>query len=402
MRIVFLSPIGHIGGAERVLLDLIWGMRQVSPEIEIHVLTLAHGPLGEEAANLGARVSILAAPDAVASLGDSAKSSPRALLLLRSLLAAPATWKLARSIRRKIEEISPDIAHSIGLKTHLLLGIANPKGLRRVWHIHDFVSQRPLIAALLRRVARDVAAIAISQAVADDVRGWLPNADVRVVLNGIDTNRFTPGESDVRWLDQQARWTAPADAIRVGLVATYARWKGQGAFIRAAAILARDPANSNLRFYIVGGPIYATRGSQFSADELQGMIDSLGLRDRVALVGRADDLIEVYRALDVVVHASTKPEPFGLTIAEAMSCGRAVIVSAAGGARELFTPNIDALAISPGDVDAMASAINRLAHDSVLCGELGYRAREATVAKFSRDRMATETLAVYRSLFASI
>jgi glycosyltransferase involved in cell wall biosynthesis len=269
-----------------------------------------------------------------------------------------------------------------------------------VWHVHDFVGARPLIAGLLKRVApRDLTAIAITQAVADDVRNWLPGAEVRVVLNGIDTARYAPGQGNPGWLDRIAGWdTPPADCVRVGLVATYARWKGQDIFIRAAAKLARDPANANLRFYIVGGPIYTTRGSQFSAEELQELIDSLGVRDRVALTGRADDLVQIYRALDVVVHASTKPEPFGLMIAEAMSCGRAVIVSAAGGARELFTPEVDAIGVTSGDVDAMAQEIARLARDPQLRGTLGNAAREMAVAKFDRARMAREMLSVYTSL----
>jgi glycosyltransferase involved in cell wall biosynthesis len=43
----------------------------------------------------------------------------------------------------------------------------------------------------------------------------------------------------------------------------------------------------------------------------------------------------VYRSLDIVVHASTKPEPFGRTIAEAMACGRAVLLSRESGVAEL-------------------------------------------------------------------
>ena len=53
------------------------------------------------------------------------------------------------------------------------------------------------------------------------------------------------------------------------------------------------------------------------------------------------------RALDIVVHASTEPEPFGLTIAEGMASGRAVIVSAAGGAAEIVQDGVDALTCAP-------------------------------------------------------
>ena len=65
----------------------------------------------------------------------------------------------------------------------------------------------------------------------------------------------------------------------------------------------------------------------------------------------------MFRALDVVVHASTKPEPFGRVIVEAMSCGRAVVVAKDGGAAELFEDGVSALASPPGDASALAGVL---------------------------------------------
>ena len=67
MRILFLSPIGQIGGAERVLLDLIAGIRVAEPAHELHVLMMDDGPLAEAARSLGAQVGVLVAPRVVAS-----------------------------------------------------------------------------------------------------------------------------------------------------------------------------------------------------------------------------------------------------------------------------------------------------------------------------------------------
>ena len=106
------------------------------------------------------------------------------------------------------------------------------------------------------------------------------------------------------------------------------------------------------------------------------------------------------RALDVVVHASTQPEPFGLVIAEAMACGRAVIASAAGGAGEIVTPGHDALAVAPGDVDGLADAVRRLVQDPVLRESLSRAARESAVVRFDRARLAAEVAPLYRSLLA--
>jgi glycosyltransferase involved in cell wall biosynthesis len=95
-----------------------------------------------------------------------------------------------------------------------------------------------------------------------------------------------------------------------------------------------------LRYFIVGGPIYQTQGSQYAAWELGGVAPRLA--DRVGFIPFQSDTASVYCALDVVAHASTKPEPFGRTIAEAMACGRAVIAMEAGGTAELFVHKIDA------------------------------------------------------------
>src|SRR5258708_38701834 len=91
------------------------------------------------------------------------------------------------------------------------------------------------------------------------------------------------------------------------------------------------------------------------------------------------------RALDVVVHASTQPEPFGLVIAEGLATGRAVIVSAGGGANELVTDGVDALTHTPGDAESLARCIERLAGDPALRRRLGAARRAAALRPFDPD-----------------
>src|SRR5437867_13018883 len=170
---------------------------------------------------------------------------------------------------------------------------------------------------------------------------------------------------------------APANTIRVGLVATLARWKGHATLLDA---IARLPAHLPVRAYIVGDAVYQTEGSQYSLDELRQLARSLGIANRVGFTGFVHTPEATFRALDVVVHASTAPEPFGLVIAEAMACGRAVIVSHAGGAAEIVTPDVDAMTHSPADVDALAAAIHALAVDPALRARLGVAAGAAAAA----------------------
>ena len=125
------------------------------------------------------------------------------------------------------------------------------------------------------------------------------------------------------------------------------------------------------------------------------MIASYGLERQVGLTGFVDRPAAAMRALDIVVHASTKPEPFGLVIAEGMSCGRAVIVSAAGGADELVTSEIDALTHPPGDVDGLARCIERLTTDSELRQRLAAAGRQSALRRFDPDVFTRRFIRVY-------
>jgi glycosyltransferase involved in cell wall biosynthesis len=156
-------------------------------------------------------------------------------------------------------------------------------------------------------------------------------------------------------------------------------------FLRAIAQLDR----ADIRAYVIGGPVYQTTDSQWSESELRGLVAELGLQDRVGFTGFIEDMPGAYRALDVVVHASTRPEPFGLVIAEAMACGRAVIAAPAGGAGELFVHDEHALAAPAGDPAGLAKSLRLLIDDRERRATLGARARAHVVERFGGDRFAT-------------
>ena len=158
------------------------------------------------------------------------------------------------------------------------------------------------------------------------------------------------------------------------------------------------PRGEGVRFYIIGGPIYRTAGSQFSLEELSSYAASLGIAASVGFVPFQADPADIYRALDIVVHASTLPEPFGLTVAEAMACGRAVIVSNAGGAAEVFTDGVDALGHPPGDVAALAARMRQLIEDPGLRERLGSNARVTAKRQFDRSRLGPDLLRAYAEI----
>ena len=409
MRIVFLNPIGGLGGAELSLLDLLTSLRQQDESLDLHLIAGSDGPLLSRAEQLGVFGHRLTMPAQLAQLGDSALAVKGVQRLhaaismgCRGVAAAPEAGRYIMRLRQLIHRLAPALIHSNGFKCHLLTRFVQPHKVPVIWHIHDFARSRPVAGRLLSWVAgRTDLIVAVSQAVATDASSLLPNVPVQLILNAIDLTRFSPGPGFGDELDQVGGLSpAPQGTVRIGLPATYARWKGQDVFLRAAAQASpcRDVA---MRFYLIGGPIYRTTGSQFSEPELRELAKSLGLIGRVGLVPFEENMPAVYRALDIVVHASTQPEPFGRTIAEAMACARPVIVSAAGGAVELFTPEHDAIGVPPGDPAALAAAIARLATDPSLRQRLAEQARRTAVERFHRDRLGRQLMVIYRRILDS-
>jgi glycosyltransferase involved in cell wall biosynthesis len=397
MRVMYLSASGELGGAERSLLDMAASIRAARPSWNLGLVAGSDGPLIGRAAALGVAAAVVPFPPALSRLGEAGAGAPAARVWRLGSQLARAVLPVARyraALRAAVAAFGPDVIHSNGLKTHLLGAWTRPSGAALVWHLHDYIGSRPLTAWLLRRNLRACAAvIANSSSVAADAAAALGAAvPIVPVLNAVDLERFTPA-GDALDLDALAGLpAAPAGVIRVGLLGTLGRWKGHATFLDA---LARLPPGLPVRGYIIGGALYQTDRSQHSLAELRARAVALGLDGRIGFTGFVADPERALRALDVVVHASTAPEPFGLVIAEAMACGRAVIAADAGGARELFDAGVDALPHAPGSAESLAARIAALAASPEWRQQLGQAGRRTAERRFDRHRLATELLPVY-------
>ncbi|HEV3332045.1 MAG TPA: glycosyltransferase family 4 protein [Bryobacteraceae bacterium] len=391
MRVLYLNPCGQMGGAETSLLEILRSMRAAVPDWDLRLVLGEDGPLAGRAREQGVRVSVVQFPRALARAGDV---SPRGLRALMSLAASAGGAVLYGSkLAAAIGRIAPDVIHTNGLKMHVLGAWSGPKGTPVVWHIHDYVGSRRLMGRLLRRFSkRCAAAIVNSHSVEADLNALMPGIKKTVIYNAIDVEKFSPAGERMD-LDRACGLpTPPAGTIRVGLVGTFARWKGHKVFLQALAQLrCRVP----VRGYVVGGPIYQTSGSQWTLEELKREVEQLGLTGRVGFTGILDNPAAAIRSLDIVVHASTQPEPFGMVIVEAMGCGKPVIVSQAGGALELIEDGRTALGHPPGDAPALAFAIERLAVDEPLRARLGAAGRAEAVKRFDGSRLARELTGLY-------
>lgn len=313
---------------------------------------------------------------------------------LRLGAALPGVARDASRLAGVLAGLNPSLVHAHGFKMQLLGLWTRPRRTPLILHLHDYLGTRKFMSRALQvHPPGPLHAVAISRSVASDARrvlGRRPPIDV--VYNGIDTAEWC---ADGPLLDLDAvsgLAPAPHGTVRVGLVATMARWKGHETFLHALSAL---PPDVRVRGYIVGGSIYRTAGSQRAIEELREIANQLGLSGRVGFTGFVDEPARAMRALDVVVHASVQPEPFGRVIVEGMATERAVIARADGGAAELFVPNLEAIACTTSQPSELADAIATLARDASLRARLGKAGRRRVERDFSRGQMAAGLAAVY-------
>lgn len=392
VRALYLSASGQLGGAETSLVELLRAVRRACPDWTIQLILGAEGPLRTRVEGLGVQTRVVEFPEQLARTGDSGTAggldaAKRAV----SALGAAAIYRSA--LRRAIGEFRPTLIHATGFKMQILATWCNARRSPLIWHIHDYVGRRPLMGKLMGWHASACSlAIVNSRSVEEDFQRVCPGLQTRTIYNAIDLERFSP-DGEVSDLDALAGLPERGGATRVGLVGTYARWKGQLVFLRALA-LARKAA-PGLRGYIIGGPIYQTAGSQFSLEELKAYASGLGLDDHAGFIPFQADPAPMIRALDAVVHASTEPEPFGMVIVEGMACGRAVIASLDGGAREIAQPGREALGHTAGDAESLAKAMIELALDPVGRAKLGAAGRARAEDLCRPERLAGEVLEAY-------
>ena len=391
--VLYLSPTAELGGAEFSLLDLV--ARLDGRRFRPHVLALGDGPLLSAVGRHDVPAHALPLSRAFAATSLRGSRSGVAGLLAGLAAVAPAV-RAARRVRRRH---GAALVHSNGNKTHLMsLGMRPASPARLIWHVRDFLLDRTPERLLVRLANLGVAAvIANSRAVGARLEHLgLQSARLHVVPNGVDPDTFTPAGARAA-LREQFRW--PADAPLVGMVGVLARWKGQHVFLAAVRELAaRRP---DARFVVVGAEIYRTRGHGGYEAELRGLVHRWGLQDVVALTGFRNDLPQVLRALDVVVHASVDPEPFGRVIIEALACGRPIVCTRGGGVDEIVADSpLQSLQTPPGDAPALVRAVETLLAAPAERRRLGTIGRARVQDRYRVDTHVARIGELYDALLA--
>jgi sugar transferase (PEP-CTERM/EpsH1 system associated) len=225
--------------------------------------------------------------------------------------------------------------------------------------------------------------------VSRDLERWLvedvglPARKVTTIVNGVDLARFGHG-------DRRAARTQlglPADATIVGTVGRLDPVKDHAGLLRAFAEL--TALHPDALLLIAGdGPC---------RDELAGLAFSLGLGERVRLLGNCRDVPGVLAALDLFVLPSIA-EGMSNTVLEAMASGLPVVATRVGGNPELVEEHVTGRLIRSRDPRALAEAMAVYLDDPHVRAVHGKAARERAMERFSLERMCEGYVDLYRRL----
>ena len=153
------------------------------------------------------------------------------------------------------------------------------------------------------------------------------------------------------------------------------------------AALARLPAGAFRAVLVGGGPKHAAVAAAIRGAGLDGVVD---------LVGDRDDVPAALAAADLFVLAS-RSEGLPMSVLEAMAAGLPVVASAVGGVAEAVADGETGLLVAPGDVDALAGAIERLLADGTLRRAMGSAGRARAAEHFALGRFRAEHVGALRA-----
>ncbi len=248
-----------------------------------------------------------------------------------------------------------------------------------------------LATSLCRHAAR---VLAISTPVRHALEGMgYPGERIRMVPEGLDLNLYQPvGPETLQKIRNQLGVT-PQDKMAV-LVGMVMDWKGQHVLIDAApAVMARYP---DMKFVIVGE---SPAGAESYADSLKEQVMRLGLSGKVLFSGYRSDIPSVMQAADIVVHASTSPEPFGRVVIEGMVMRTPVIATNIGAPPEIIRSGETGFLVPPSDPTALAQTMLHILDHPTLAAEVGENAYREVLKKYSIQRHAALIESVFEELF---
>lgn len=178
-----------------------------------------------------------------------------------------------------------------------------------------------------------------------------------------------------------------------GIVGRIIRWKGHVEFLNAAKLVLH--ALPEAKVLIIGD---TSDGDVDYTNAIMNSVNDSGFKNRIIFTGYAPDVSVFYKIMDVCVHCSIEPEPFGLVITEAMSYGVAVIASDLGAPKEIITDGVNGFIVNPQSTEKMAEVILKLLTDDDLRDTIGENGKQHVESNYQLEAYGRAIEKIYLSV----
>lgn len=363
MRILLLGD----GGSSHIQK---WVVSLASRGIEIGLFSLHH--FNENLYSASKSVAILNNP--------SARNARSVFTKLRYLSNSGI-------LKKKLREYGPDILHAHYATSYGMLGAKTDfkPYMISVWgsDVYDFPKTSALHKNLVKRVLAKADMIcSTSHCMRQETLKYTHNT-IDIVPFGVDTELFTPMESDL----------SKKEEITFGIIKSLEKKYGIDLLILAFNEVLKRYPQKKLKLKIVGD------GSK--REEYKKLCRELHIADKVEFTGKVphEDVIKQHHSIDIFVCLSVlDSESFGVSLVEAMSCGKPVIASDVAGFKEVVASESNGTLVPKRSYNEAADAMYSYLHDPQKANEKGRNARKHVLEHYDWNRNVEKMISVYRKL----
>ncbi|HDH06095.1 MAG TPA: glycosyltransferase family 1 protein [Nitrospirae bacterium] len=329
---------------------------------------------------LGQRIVILCQPAGV--LGEKAEAE--GIEVRRCRMRKSYDIFAIKHILDLIKTENIDIINTHSGKDSLLAGIAGRLSgkkplIVRTRHLALPITSRFTYRYLTHRI------VTVSEYVRQYLIGeGLPAKQVTAVPTCVDLTRFDP----LKAKDSLRRDLGVGrDTPIVGTVSIL-RWKkGHHILIDAIPLILKK----------VPDAVFVFAGNGPQKKNILNKIKSLGLENKVFMLGLRNDVPAILKSIDLFV-LPTFQEALGTSFLEAMAMEKPVVGTDVGGVGEVIKNGLNGFLIEPGNPRAVAEAVTGLLKDREAAKQMGIEGRKMVERNFSIDKMCREMFDLYSSL----
>jgi glycosyltransferase involved in cell wall biosynthesis len=397
------SRVGTVGGSHTCLLELVRKIEKT--KLEPVVMFYENSYIVENFREAGSRVIVLERPYGLnvrermgLTYPWSLPLSPLLLLFQKVYNGIGCAVDVAR-LARLIKAEGFDLVHlnnSMYVGTDWLLAsklcgikcVTYQRGVGNVPWLNRWTGR------LTAKIFDGIVSVSESVRVELEAKGVGAKGKIVIIYDGVDPDEIEGEVSQTRSEARSSLGVGPEQPL-VGMVGNIKWWKGQEVVVDAVGLLTRE--HPDLRCVFLGEA--APEDAEYM-HRLEARVSELGISENVLFAGFKKNIYNFVNAIDVMVHASIEPEPFGRVLLEGMALQKPVIATKLGGPLEIIEDGVSGRLVAPGEPRVLAEAIGSLLRDEDLRSRMGREARRRVATVFSMGQTIRQTERYYEGLLS--